>query len=72
MEVEGSPDLLVCYELTTIGHLLPASLSLSLCLSLPLSLTIYLYLALLSVYAFDFLSISGCPSSFYVKQDTYI
>lgn len=27
VEVEDNPDLLVCYQLTTIGHLLPAGLT---------------------------------------------
>lgn len=49
MEVEESPDLLVCYQLTTIGHLLSASLSLS--LSIITSLYLYLCVVLLSVYA---------------------
>lgn len=39
VEVEESSDLLVCYQLTTIGHLLPASLPPSLAL-LPPSLSL--------------------------------
>ncbi len=55
MEVEESLDLLVCYQLTTIGHLLPASIfllvSLSLCLHyLSPSLNMFLRAAVLSVY----------------------
>lgn len=32
MEVEESPDPLVCYQLTTIGHLLPASYAICVCI----------------------------------------
>lgn len=32
MEVEESPDLLVCYQLTTIDHLVPASYAICVCI----------------------------------------
>lgn len=54
MEVEESPDLHVCYQLTTFGHLLPASLPLS--FSLSFSLSVYCYLSLS-------LSVSLCCSA---------
>lgn len=63
--MEDSPDLLVCYQLTTICHLLPASLMLSLSLSIYPSVTASLYAALLSVYVY--LSITGFPSNVLCK-----